>query len=269
MVVAIFAVVLRLPGECISFTMACSTLEFPYGSPCPMDPRNIFLGGASSSPFSFTADMPTCATGGLPEQSLMSQLLLAVQLLQSQVAVMADSIIADRQHRASERAAAAVERVAELQDASLLRAAERAARAEEQRCSLERIDALARVQLQLLENVATVKAASTWICPVCGDPLIAMRSFKGHIKRLYEYSMVSHPVDCKTRKCSLKSHLEHHRALVARSPGDNFVLRAQQFATDLWHQVQSLTSSDECPDFVGIGAIEVVHDVGDDGVAPH
>jgi hypothetical protein len=264
--VAIFAVVIRLPGALLPLGMAFSSFEFPYGSPCPMDTRNSFLCGSSSSPYSFVADAPACTSGGLPEQSPISLLMLAVQQLQSQVTVMADAIMADMQHRAADRAAAALERVAEIQDAYLLRAAERAARAEEQRNALERIDALARVQQQMLENVATAKAASTWICPVCRDPLIAMRSFKGHIKRLYEYSIVTHPADGKTRKCSLKSHVEHHRALVSRSPGDHFLVQARQFATDLWHQVQCLTSSDDCPDFVGCSDIAVVDGVG---VAPY
>jgi hypothetical protein len=247
--------------------MACSSYEYPYDSPCPL---GSFFGGdfigASSSPSSYPAEMP--ATGGLPEPALLSQLMSAVHQLQFLVTSLADSILVDRQQRAVDRQVAAAERVAAINEASLLRAAERDARETELRCSLERIDALALVQQQLIQSVA-VKPQSPWICPVCHEPLVAMRSFKGHIKRLYEYTKVDQHPDSRQRKCSLKAHLQHHQALVARSsgdscvPGDKWVGCARAFAAELWRQVQNLTSSDEFPDLVGVTGV-----IDDDGDAP-
>ena len=65
----------------------------------------------------------------------------AVHQLQFQVTSLAESILVDRQQRAADRQVAAAERVAAINEASLLRAAERDARETELRCSLERIDA--------------------------------------------------------------------------------------------------------------------------------
>ena len=260
---------------CISFTMAYSSFDYTYGSPCPL--VHCFgadLFGASSSPSSCLGDMPAGASGGLPEPTLLSQLMSAVLHLQIQVTALADSIMVDRQQHAADRAAAAAERDAAIHEATLHRAAEREARAEELRCSLERIDALAQVQAQLITSVAVIKPASPWICPVCHEPLVAMRSFKGHIKRLYEYTNAEQPADSRQRKCSLKAHLQYHQALVSRSPGDSWVVGdswvacARAFATELWRQVHNLTSSDDCPDFVGrkSGVAGFIEDVG---AAPH
>jgi hypothetical protein len=247
--------------------MAFSMFEFPDGSPCAW---GSFYGadkiGASSSPSSCLGDVP--ATGGLPEPTLLSQLMSAVHLLQFQVTSLAESILVDRQQRDADRQVAAAERVAAINEAILLRAVDREAREAELRCSLERIDALAQVQEQLIMTVA-VKPPSPWICPVCHEPLVAMRSFKGHIKRLYEYTAVDHLPDSRQRKCSLKAHLQHHQALLARSSGDSCVLGdkwvgcARAFATELWRQVQNLTSSDECPDFVGHAASGAIDEAGD------
>jgi hypothetical protein len=243
--------------------MAYSSFEFNYGSPCPLAPCfGVDLFGASSSPASCLGDMPACATGGHPEPTLLSQMMSAVLKLQFQVTTLAESIMVDRQQRAADRAVAAAERDAAITEAALLRAAERAVRAEELRCSLERIDALAQVQEQLISSVAVSKPGSSWMCPVCHEPLCSMRSFKGHIKRLYEYTNVEHPADSRQRKCSLKAHLVHHQALVLRSSGDSWAVSARGFAFELWRQVQNLTSSDDCPDFVGCGATDSVDDVG-------
>jgi hypothetical protein len=270
---AIFAVVPRMPGESISFTMEYSSFDYHYGSPCPLGSCFVAdLIGASSSPASCLGAIPAGASDGLPEPSLLSQLMLAVRQLQFQVTTLADSILVDRQQRATDRAAAVAERDAAVLEVTLHRAAEREARAVELRCSLERIDALALVQEQLIETVAVIKPVpSQWRCPVCHETLIAMRSFKGHIKRLYEYTAVDQPADGRQRQCSLKAHLHHHQVLVARTAGagwvdgESFVVSARAFATELWRQVQNLTSSDECPDFVSRSS-GIIPDAGD---APH
>jgi hypothetical protein len=134
------------------------------------------------------------------------------------------------------------------------------------------MDALAQVQQQLLTSVA-VKPLSPWICPVCHEPLGTMRSFKGHIKRLYEYTNDDHSLDSRRRKCSLKAHLKHHQALVLKSSSSasfdadgTWVACARAFATEMWRQVQNLTSSDDCPDdAVGRSVAGVIEEHADDG----
>jgi hypothetical protein len=235
--------------------MTLSPFEFNFGSPFPMD--SMFRSSSSPSYSLIEIDgRADCVSAGFTEApTLLSQLLSAVHTLQSQVAVMADSIMADRRQRAADRAAAEADMAAANAAALVRREAERASRADEQRCAIERFEALTQAQAKLLAKVAVVKAASTWICPVCHEPLEQMRSFKSHIKRLFEYQIIDHGVDSRKRKCFLQCHLPHHTALVALSAGDNFVDRARYFARELWHQVQSLTSSDDvCPDFVGRGA---------------
>ena len=236
--------------------------EFPDGSPCTWGSfYSADILGASSSPSSCLGVVP--ATGGQAEPTLLSQLMSAVHQLQFQVTSLADSILVDRQQRDVDRQIAAAERAAAIIEANLLRAAEREAREAELRCSLERIDALAQVQEDLIKSVA-VKPHSPWICPVCHQPLETMRSYKGHIKRLYECTAVDHVPDARQRKCSLKAHLQHHQVLVAWPSaassvlGDQWVGCARAFASELWRQTQILTSSDECPDFVGHAASGVI-----------
>ena len=237
------------------------------GSPCAWGSfYSADILGASSSPSSCLGVVP--ATGGQAEPTLLSQLMSAVHQLQFQVTSLADSILVDRQQRDADRQVAAAERAAAINEAHVLRAAEREFREAELRRSLKRIDALAQVQEQLIQSVA-VKPPSPWICPVCHEPLVAMRSFKGHIKRLYEYTAVDHLPDSRQRKCSLKAHLQHHQVLVAWPSGDSCVLGdrwvgcARAFASELWRQVQNLTSSDECPDFVVRAATGVIGAPGD------
>jgi hypothetical protein len=91
-----------------------------------------------------------------------------------------------------------------------------------------------------------------WVCPVCLEPSAHMRSFKGHIKRLYDWESRNRELDGDPRpkhRCMLTDTTQRHRNLVARSGqhGDPFSLRSKAFATYLWNHVQNLTSSDDCP----------------------
>ena len=92
-----------------------------------------------------------------------------------------------------------------------------------------------------------------WKCPVCCTVLCNMRSFKGHVKRLYE---IYHPVRpghqnggplCHDdvphvhHRCQLLHTSQRHQNLVSRSgdPGALFPARSSAFAYTLWQWVRS------------------------------
>jgi hypothetical protein len=110
-----------------------------------------------------------------------------------------------------------------------------------------RIDLLVAAAAQPAEPPKTV-----WKCPVCCVVLSHMRSFKGHVKRLYEFyheqprgrgAVVPHA----QHRCQLLVTSKRHLNLVSLSgpAGSLFPARSQAFANVLWQWAQSLTSSDE------------------------
>jgi hypothetical protein len=105
----------------------------------------------------------------------------------------------------------------------------------------ERIDALVRLQAQPPPKIF-------WDCPVCGEPMSHMRSYKGHIKRLYDaYHSHSAAHSTDRKRCLLRENSPSHVNLVSRSgpPGSIFAVRSKAFAQALWLYVQNLTSSDD------------------------
>ena len=105
----------------------------------------------------------------------------------------------------------------------------------------ERIDALVRLQAQPAPKIF-------WDCPVCGEPMSHMRSYKGHIKRLYDaYHSHSAAHSTDRKRCLLRENSPSHVNLVSRSgpPGSIFAVRSKAFAHALWQYVQQLTSSDD------------------------
>jgi hypothetical protein len=90
---------------------------------------------------------------------------------------------------------------------------------------------------------------SVWICPVCEETSKHLRSFKGHIKRIYDWECMlqseSAREDFKKKACCLTDSRERHRNLVSRSglETDTFRVRSLKFATDLWGHVQAQTPS--------------------------
>jgi len=91
-----------------------------------------------------------------------------------------------------------------------------------------------------------------WVCPVCEEPMAHRRSFKGHIKRLYEFHHSLSGLSAKQmekHQCQLRATSKRHLNLVSRfckGPGD-FPLGTKGFSKALYDQVQLLTSSDESP----------------------
>jgi hypothetical protein len=109
-----------------------------------------------------------------------------------------------------------------------------------------RIDLLVAAAAQSADLQKTV-----WKCPVCCIELSHMRSFKGHVKRLYEFYHNQHrapgDVPHAQHRCQLLSASKRHVNLVSLSgpPGSQFPERSKAFAFVLWQYVQALTSSEE------------------------
>lgn len=122
----------------------------------------------------------------------------------------------------------------------------------------QRIDTLIQLQAQ----AAAVQPKVVWDCPVCGESLTHLRSFKGHIKRLWEVYCFhgvlgdtsgaggSHHPPSEKKRCVLRANSSKHVNLVSRSgpPGSDFKSRSTAFATALWQYVSGLTSSDDDPE---------------------
>jgi hypothetical protein len=118
----------------------------------------------------------------------------------------------------------------------------------------QRIDALMAMQ----EKVAAAQLPVVWLCPVCGETLGQMRSFKAHIQRLWEvYSGTAvAPVASGGRptgkRCLLRDSSSRHVAMVARhaSNGSSFHDRSRGYARALYEFVKSLKSSDDEEDAI-------------------
>ena len=131
------------------------------------------------------------------------------------------------------------------------------------------LSALVRSQLQsvalILERLARMDAfmaqssdvqppgPNRWVCPVCQEPMAHRRSFKGHIKRLYEFHHSLSGLSVKQMEkhhCQLRATTKRHLNLVSRfcnlakGPGE-FPIGTKGFSKALYDQVQLLTSSDE------------------------
>lgn len=141
-----------------------------------------------------------------------------------------------------------------------------------------RLDAL--ISLQQRNPVADAQPVKVvWDCPVCREPMSHLRSFKGHIKRLYEVYFSSGVLDNggayapQGKRCLLRSGKLSHVNLVSRSgpPGSNFAERSKAFAAALWLYVQGIPSEDD-PDvmlqFMGTVSDAVFPRVNHDGLAP-
>lgn len=109
-----------------------------------------------------------------------------------------------------------------------------------------RIDLLVAAAAQSADLPKTV-----WKCPVCCAEMCHMRSFKGHVKRLYEFyhNQLRRPGDVPhaQHRCQLLVGSKRHVNLVSLSgpPGSEFPERSKAFAFVLWQYVQNLTSSEE------------------------
>ena len=94
------------------------------------------------------------------------------------------------------------------------------------------------------------------------------RSFKGHIKRLYEFHHTElFPSGLTVKQmakhhCQLRESTKRHVNLVSRfckGPGD-FPLGTKGFSKALYDQVQLLTSSDESPSGLPEAVLPVLGD---------
>ena len=146
------------------------------------------------------------------------------------------------------------------------------------------LSALVRSQLQsvalILERLARMDAfmaqssdvqppgPNRWVCPVCEEPMAHRRSFKGHIKRLYEFHHTElFPSGLTVKQmakhhCQLRATSKRHINLVSRfckGPGD-FPLGTKGFSKALYDQVQLLTSSDESPSGLPEAVLPVLGD---------
>jgi hypothetical protein len=80
--------------------------------------------------------------------------------------------------------------------------------------------------------------SNAWICPVCLEPMKHMRSFKGHIKRLFLFQCEDEGSHAGKRNPACCMQLTNrHKNLVGRQNGATHYIRSRQFATQLWEQV--------------------------------
>jgi hypothetical protein len=138
----------------------------------------------------------------------------------------------------------------------------------------QRIDSLMAMQVK----VAAAQLPVVWLCPVCGETLGQMRSFKAHIQRLWDvYSDTPAVVPVASggrptgKRCLLRDSMSRHVAMVARhaSSGSTFHERSRGYARALYDFVKSLKSSDDEEDailsfngYVRRSASAIVNDVG-------
>lgn len=175
-----------------------------------------------------------------PQDTFAASLFVMVQHMQTQVTALNEAFQQDRQQREVDRNEA-------LRLEQSRRDADVKTRLDDQQYAQERYAVLESQQQVLQSSVSEcTKASSAWVCPVCVTALSTMRSFKAHMKRLYEYTNTV-PADGKVPRCCLSAGSKRHVQLVALSLGGSFTIRSKSFATALWMEVQNLTSSDDCP----------------------
>ena len=119
---------------------------------------------------------------------------------------------------------------------------------------------------------------SNWVCPVCEERMAHRRSFKGHIKRLYEFhhlELFPHAVAPTTSQrikhhCQLLITAKRHVNLVSRFRGStgDFIGGSKGFSKALWEQVQLLTSSDDGPGGLPAATVNLAPVTGVPGDAP-
>jgi len=93
--------------------------------------------------------------------------------------------------------------------------------------------------IEAARNVAEMPVSKVWICPVCLEPMAHMRSFKGHIRRLFLFQCEdenSH-VGKRNPACCMMSTSKRHINLAGRQNGATPYIRSRQFATQLWEHV--------------------------------
>jgi hypothetical protein len=93
--------------------------------------------------------------------------------------------------------------------------------------------------IEAARNVAEMPVSKVWICPVCLEPMAHMRSFKGHIRRLFLFQCEeeSSHVGKRNPACCMMSTSKRHINLAGRQNGATPYIRSRQFATQLWEHV--------------------------------
>jgi hypothetical protein len=102
---------------------------------------------------------------------------------------------------------------------------------------VQRLSAL-ESQISLLAppgDAPTPASNDNWVCPVCFEPLLHAKSFKGHIRRLV--------VPSSRPKCRMNPSDIRHQVLLQRFEGDSFDARSVEFCRTFYGFVRCVISA--------------------------